>query len=87
MSDLHDMELADTLERLHRKAASPPAAAPQADRTTERWQRIRAALCPFHGLTVSLDEYADLVWSAVSNATAPAAGHRVTLRGRGQEGA
>jgi len=89
VSRLHDTELADAVAATNRGRKAPAELATPADRSSARWQRVRAALCEHHGLGkhFSLDEYADLVWSAVSNATAPAAGHRVTLRGRGQEGA
>lgn len=93
MSRLHDTELADTLAAARRgrdaRAELAGATRAEADRSSARWQRVRAALCEHHGLGkhCSLDEYADRVWSAVSNTTAPAADPGRTLRGRGQEGA
>ena len=38
-----------------------PEYEPLADRDTERWRRIRSSLCPFHGLSITLDEYADRI--------------------------
>lgn len=82
-----DMELADVVatERARRQPR-PPAAAPKApvDRTTGRWLRVRAALCPFHGLTISLDEYADLVVGAIRTTNDP---ERTTLDGSSALGA
>lgn len=87
-----DMEFADTIaaarHRTNARAALTGTTSPNADRTTARWARIRAALCEHHGLGrhESLDAYADRVWSAVSNTTAPAADPGRTLRGRRQKG-
>lgn len=89
MSRLHSMELADTLAAERARWGKPQPAPVTVDRADPRWLRIRGALCEHHGFGkhTSLDEYADQIWSAVSNRTAPAADPGRTLRGRGQEGA
>lgn len=39
------------------------------DRGSDRWRRVREALCPHHGLAVSLDEYADAIVASIPKTT------------------
>jgi len=56
------------------------------DRDSARWQRVRAALCPHHGLSIGLDEYADHVVAAIpQTTTGPGSNHLDGGRASGAE--
>lgn len=54
---------------------------PQPDRTSRRWQRIRAALCEHHGLDETLDEHADRVFALIPATTTSPTGTGSTVEG------
>lgn len=90
MNERLDMDMADVLQANRRRtrarnAITATEIALDADRTSPRWQRLRGALCPEHGLRESLDEYADRIFVAIRNATGPGSAFpRQDARDRGQ---
>ena len=59
-----------TTKRRLRPAGTTVSGTP-VDRTSPRWQRIRAALCEHHGLPETLDEHADRVFALIPATTSP----------------